>query len=218
MKTTANYLLIAYVDGEQYHFEYEDCGDMWEALEEFWHEDWEPEFARLKEQCFAVDVLATDEGKVIKRYEVAFEMSYFHHFFDHGHITLNEFSKAILKIREDLDAQKPDKKNDNVQCSTPKGSRTGSENEVAMVNVQYKNDVTSFFYYMWNKWSEEECKEVFKSDYYPHFWSKWCEAYDAMHGPRGAAELFYMMLSDTNRNKLVARALEVYAPQVKSEE
>lgn len=73
-----------------------------------------------------------------------------------------------------------------------------------------RNDVTSFFYYMWNRWSEEECKEVFKDDYYPHFWNKWCEAYDTMHGPRGAAEYFYMTLSDTNRDKLVKRALECY--------
>ena len=63
---------------------------------------------------------------------------------------------------------------------------------------------------MWNRWSEEECKVVFKDDHYPHFWNKWCEAYDTMKGPRGAAELFYMMLSYTNRNKLVARALECY--------
>lgn len=80
--------------------------------------------------------------------------------------------------------------------------------EKAMVPAKPKsNDVTSFFYYMWNKWNEEECKAVFND---PHFWNKWCEAYDTMHGPRGAAELFYMMLSDTNRDKLVARALECY--------
>jgi hypothetical protein len=80
--------------------------------------------------------------------------------------------------------------------------------EKAMVPTKPKsNDVTSFFYYMWNKWNEEECKAVFND---PHFWNKWCEAYDTMHGPRGAAELFYMMLSDTNRDKLVARALECY--------
>ena len=78
-------------------------------------------------------------------------------------------------------------------------------------NRKFDNQVTSFFYYMWNKWSEEECKVVFgKEDYWPHFWNKWCEAYDKMNGPRGAAELFYMMLSDTNRDKLVARALELY--------
>lgn len=80
--------------------------------------------------------------------------------------------------------------------------------EKAMVPAKPKsNDVTSFFYYMWNKWNEEECKAVFND---PHFWNKWCEAYDTMKGPRGAAELFYMMLSDTNRDKLVARALECY--------
>lgn len=80
--------------------------------------------------------------------------------------------------------------------------------EKAMVPAKPKsNDVTSFFYYMWNKWNEEECKAVFND---PHFWNKWCEAYDTMHGPRGATELFYMMLSDTNRDKLVARALECY--------
>ena len=72
------------------------------------------------------------------------------------------------------------------------------------------NDVTSFFYYMWNKWSEEECRIAFKDGDYKHFWNKWCQAYDELGGPRGAAEYFYMMLSDTNRDKLVKRALECY--------
>lgn len=75
---------------------------------------------------------------------------------------------------------------------------------------KFRNDVTSFMFYMWNKWSEEECKIAFKDGDYNHFWNKWCEAYDTMKGPRGAAELFYMMLSDTNRDKLVKRALECY--------
>ena len=76
--------------------------------------------------------------------------------------------------------------------------------------TQPKNDVTSFFYYMWNRWSEQECRIAFKDGDYRHFWNKWCQAYDCMGGPRGAAEVFYMELSDTNRNKLVARALECY--------
>ncbi len=187
MKTTANYLLIAYVGGEQYYFEYEECGDMWEALEQFWHEDY-PETLMDKDGRFAVDVLAMDGGKSIKRYEVAFNNAHFHAFYDNGFkhdgpYTLNEFEKVLRHEREEL----------NVRDNGPK-----------------PNDVTSFFFYMWNKWSEEECKVVFKDDYYPHFWSKWCEAYDTMKGARGAAELFYMMLSDTNRDKLVARALECY--------
>lgn len=72
------------------------------------------------------------------------------------------------------------------------------------------NDVTSFFYYMWNRWGREECEIAFRGCDYNHFWNKWCEAYDTMGGPRGAAELFYMMLSDTYRDKLVKRALECY--------
>lgn len=187
MITTANYLLIAYVGGEQYHFEYEDCGDMWEALEQFWHEDY-AETLMDKDSRFEVDVLAMDGGKCIRRYETAFDCAHYHAFFDHGHTvhgpyTLDEFNRNLKEIREKL----------NVRDNGPK-----------------PNDVTSFFYYMWNRWSEEECKVVFKDDYYPHFWNKWCEAYDTMKGPRGAAELFYMMLSDTNRDKLVARALELY--------
>ena len=187
MITTANYLLIAYVGGEQYHFEYEDCGDMWEALEQFWHEDYD---LVLNEEdhteCFAVDVVAMDVGKAIKRYEVAFDAAHYHAFFDHGRTvsgpyTLDEFSHQLTEIRKELDAKKP-----------------------------FRNDVTSLMFYMWNAWSEEECEIAFKDGDYNHFWKKWCEAYDTMKGPRGAAELFYMMLSDTNRDKLVARALECY--------
>ena len=32
-----------------------------------------------------------------------------------------------------------------------------------------ENAVSSFFYYMWNAWSKEECKVVFGGDYL-HFW------------------------------------------------
>ena len=106
MISTANYVLVAYVGGEQYYFEYEDCGDMWEALEEFWHEDWECKFASLERQCFAVNVYAMENGKPIRCYEVAFEMSCYHGFFDHGKCTLNEFSKHLTEIRKELDAKK----------------------------------------------------------------------------------------------------------------
>lgn len=33
-----------------------------------------------------------------------------------------------------------------------------------------ENAVSSFFYYMWNTWSEEECKIIFKG-MYKHFWT-----------------------------------------------
>ena len=36
-----------------------------------------------------------------------------------------------------------------------------------------ENIVTSFFFYMWNAWGEEECKIVF-GNMSGHFWEKWC--------------------------------------------
>lgn len=76
--------------------------------------------------------------------------------------------------------------------------------------MKTKNDVSSFFYYMWNKWSKEECEIAFAGHDWMHFWNKWCTAYDLMQGPRGAAELFYMGLSETYRDILVKRATECY--------
>lgn len=74
---------------------------------------------------------------------------------------------------------------------------------------QQKNDVSSFMYYMWNHWSEQECKEVWKDDDYSHFWKKWC-ALSEKYSRFGAAEEFYAELSDHNQDKLVRRALECY--------
>ena len=34
------------------------------------------------------------------------------------------------------------------------------------------NAVSSFHYYMWNAWDEEECKITFGGAY-KHFWEKW---------------------------------------------
>ena len=34
------------------------------------------------------------------------------------------------------------------------------------------NAVSSFHYYMWNAWGEEECKITFGGAY-KHFWEKW---------------------------------------------
>ena len=45
------------------------------------------------------------------------------------------------------------------------------------MKYQAENTVSSFFYYMWNAWSEEECKAVY-GGMYPHFWEKWCVATD----------------------------------------
>lgn len=50
------------------------------------------------------------------------------------------------------------------------------------------NIVSSFMFYMWNKWSLEECMYVFNND--PHFWNKW--EYACESGTMGAAERFYV--------------------------
>lgn len=71
-----------------------------------------------------------------------------------------------------------------------------------------ENIVSSFFYYMWNAWCEEECRIVFASVSYPHFWEKWCAAtHPTVYG---AAEKFYAELSVHSRTLLVNRAYEVY--------
>lgn len=71
-----------------------------------------------------------------------------------------------------------------------------------------ENIVSSFFYYMWNTWSREECEAIQWTCEPDHIWRKWGEACDC--GARGAAEKFYMELSDTNRQALVERATTLY--------
>ena len=73
----------------------------------------------------------------------------------------------------------------------------------------YTNIVSSFFYYMWNMWSEEECHKIFGA-MGDHIWSKWCNAYDRMKGPWGAAEYMYGELDSENRELLVEHACKMY--------
>lgn len=70
-----------------------------------------------------------------------------------------------------------------------------------------ENSISSFFYYMWNAWREEECRTVFGWEH-DHFWSKWI--HHAKETPSGTAEKFYADLSTGSRVKLVKRACEVY--------
>lgn len=70
--------------------------------------------------------------------------------------------------------------------------------------------VSSYFYYMWNAWNEDECKIVFAKNCYSHFWSKWVSLVNKNKDPYGSAEMFYCELSDCNREKLVSRAIQVY--------
>lgn len=74
-----------------------------------------------------------------------------------------------------------------------------------------KNDVTSFFFYMWNAWGEDECKLVFKDSCggYKHYWNKWCY-YCKEYGHRAAVDCLFADLDGGNRDKLVARALQCF--------
>lgn len=70
-----------------------------------------------------------------------------------------------------------------------------------------ENIVSSFLFYMWNRWSQKECDIVF-GGMSGHIWSKWLRC--ASETTRGAAENFYAELSDDNRSKLVDRACLCY--------
>lgn len=75
------------------------------------------------------------------------------------------------------------------------------------MKYQAENAVSSFFYYMWNAWSKEECKVVF-GDMHRHFWDKWSAlADDAIFG---AAERFFAELSENYQKQLVERAVALY--------
>ena len=68
------------------------------------------------------------------------------------------------------------------------------------MKYQAGNAVSSFFYYMWNAWSKEECKIVFGGQY-QHFWEKWCANSDK--AIFGAVERFCADLSESSRELLV---------------
>lgn len=73
-----------------------------------------------------------------------------------------------------------------------------------------KNDIASFFYYMWNCWDEHECAVAFEKAEcgWRHLWNKYRE-YNSQNGHYGAVEEFFANLDDRNQNLLVERALEM---------
>lgn len=75
------------------------------------------------------------------------------------------------------------------------------------MKYQAENAVSSFFYYMWNAWSKEECKVVF-GGMYLHFWDKWSGLADK--AIFGAAERFFAELSENYQKQLVGRAVALY--------
>lgn len=73
-----------------------------------------------------------------------------------------------------------------------------------------ENIVSSYFYYMWNRWSKEECDTVF-GNMAGHFWEKWCHLSNS--SPSGAAERLYAELGNDARRKIVERACKLYNGQ-----
>lgn len=65
------------------------------------------------------------------------------------------------------------------------------------------NDVSNFFYYMWNKWNKKECDMIF-DDISDHVWCKW--TIDS----RYQIDSFYALLDKNCRDKLVSHAIETY--------
>ena len=103
MTTTANYIIKAVVGGETYVFMYEDAMDAWEAMEQFWHDDY-PEVLTDKKgsEVFPISVYAMEDGKALREYPFMFNAAVFHAYYDHGHkadgiYTLDEFAKDISR-------------------------------------------------------------------------------------------------------------------------
>ncbi len=184
MITTANYIIKAVVNGEHYVFQYEECGDTWEALELFWHDDFDEMLAQVPNNgVFPIDVIAMDDGKAIAVHEFTFNLPVFAHFFDKGWSASSTESQQCYTLEQ-------------------------FAQDIAREKEEKPNDVSSFFFYMWNAWCFDECKRAFADGDYQHFWNKWC-ALGKKYG-FGAVEEFYAELSETNRRKLVTRATEVY--------
>ena len=74
-------------------------------------------------------------------------------------------------------------------------------------NRKATDNVSSYFFYMWNRWSHEECEAVY-GNMSAHIWKKWCAA--CTPSVWGAAERLYAELSESNRQLLVERAVNLY--------
>lgn len=81
-----------------------------------------------------------------------------------------------------------------------------------------KNDVSSFFYYMWNTWCKEECKATFINSNCPwqHFWAKYCDYYDKF-GSDGAISVFFASINEEYQDLLVERATKMYDRKIRKQ-
>lgn len=167
---------------------YYNCTSLEETLDQFWHNDYPMHLIdRDDSALFPIDIICMhgDDGPAPHILQLTFNCAVFNHFFDKG------WSAS---------SQEPDKRYTFEQFL----------NDISRKSEFSRNDVTSFMFYMWNAWCEEECQEAFNDGDWKHFWSKWCHCCNKMDSAWGATERFYSELSDFNRNRLVRRALAVY--------
>ena len=171
-------------DINMFHY---NCMSLEEALSQFWHNDY-PEhlIEHDSNTLFPIDIICMpdEDGQVERTLHLMFNCVAFNHFFDKGwSASSQEPDKryTLDQFLKDID-RKPEK----------------------------QNDITSFMFYMWNAWCEEECQEAFKDGDWKHFWSKWCHWCNQIGSAWGATERFYSELSDHNRDRLVRRALAIY--------
>lgn len=194
----STFALTAKLDERHIYMFHYNCTSLREVLDEFWHKDWDQLKDLEGSGKFPIDIVAMpdQDGQVENVFHLEFICSVFNHFFDKGwsatsaepdeYYTFDQFLKDIARTN-------------TIQTVQP------------MPQEKKANDVTSFFFYMWNAWCEEECKKAFSAsgNNCQHFWNKWlgiCKE----HSVYGAAERFYAELSCHNRDLLVKRATEVY--------
>lgn len=209
------------VNGKSYVFPYE-TDSLREALEEFYREQYYDGIAMtedLPEGDFPLEVSVMDDCREVKTLHLRFSAYVWHRFFDHGAKADGPYKWDDFLRDIERNAEYAASRTEAVRkaiCSDAQLARVidriyadGFEDGAGKGDTVSRN-TTRFMLYMWNRWSEEECHKVWPGCEGDHFWNKWTAAYDRMGGARGAAEVMYAELTDTNREKLVRRACKVW--------
>lgn len=66
-----------------------------------------------------------------------------------------------------------------------------------------------YLFYMWNKWNEDECKDIFGNGIGANIWRKW-QTRAHQCGLTAAPAQLYADLSGSNRKLIVERAVKYY--------
>lgn len=90
---------------------------------------------------------------------------------------------------------------DRTAKSLKKKGLAGEFSELEAVNM--------LFFYMWNDWCQDECLKIFGNIMGDHFWSKWNLYAGQQNTVMGGFESLWASMTDDNREKLLARAIEV---------